>query len=455
MNARIGRTQACLGAGAVFALALATCQPAAPAQALPMYALRSGRTCANCHESPTLDDPDGWVNPDLSERKCNMSCMSCHVSPTGGGLRNTGGRYYGRSTMAMFHTEERSYSDNGRELLPNDVRWKVHTKLAPPMPAWGASSGDEGPEGDEHAMAFWDSRYDDLNADPTWQLGGDFRVAWWSGNGRTFPMQANLHGAWHPAEHITAQGTIAATSRQSRKAEEDPGNPVYAREATVMLHELPYMSWVRAGTFLPAYGMYIDDHTKLTREWVEQDVSSRMDTVYGVEVGTAPNYPHASISAFANKDGGWGTAVTAGWRDLAWSFSGSTMIKQRGGQGRGDLAVVGFSYGFNPFELNNHLPLTLMGETSVGQRTLGGTTQVFMASHLEAWWMLRNGINARLLHEVGNTELGTPSWQHRSSAGLDITPIPGLTLSGIGRVTMSPGAGVVGQDVLLQAHVWF
>ena len=30
-----------------------------PAEALPMYAQRSGRSCANCHVSPTLEDPEG------------------------------------------------------------------------------------------------------------------------------------------------------------------------------------------------------------------------------------------------------------------------------------------------------------------------------------------------------------------------------------------------------------
>lgn len=440
--------QAAVGAGAILALILATCTPTQSAQALPMYAQRSGRTCANCHESPTLDSPEGWENPELAARKCNMSCMSCHVSPTGGGLRNTGGRYYGRSTLAMTHTEERSYSDHGREALPSGLLWRVHQQ-APPMPAGGEPhGGDAGPEQVEHDMALWDDRYDDLNADPTWQLGGDARVAYWSGNGKTFPMQANLHGAWHPLEHLTLQGTVAATSRESSR-------PLYAREATLMVHELPYMGWVRAGTFLPAYGLYLDDHTRITREWVEQDVSTSLDTVYGVEVGIAPNYPHASASVFANADGGWGTSLTAGWRDLAWSVGGSAMLKQRQGQGRGDLAVMGFNYGFNPFALSNGVPLSLMGETSVGRRTLGDTTKAFMASELEGWWLLRNGVNARFIAEVGNPDLSSKGWQTRYSTGLDISPIPGLTLSGLGRVAVVPGSGEVGRDVLLQAHVWF
>ncbi|MEO1173319.1 MAG: hypothetical protein AAFX94_14900, partial [Myxococcota bacterium] len=89
----------------------------AEVEALPMYAMRSARTCGNCHLSPTYEDPDGWDNPELAYRKCNMSCMACHVNPTGGGMRAVGGRYYGQSTLSMYTLQERSYSDTGRELF--------------------------------------------------------------------------------------------------------------------------------------------------------------------------------------------------------------------------------------------------------------------------------------------------------------------------------------------------
>jgi hypothetical protein len=67
------------------------------AAALPLYATREGRTCDNCHINP-----NGWTNPDLSDRKCNLSCSGCHVDPLGGGLRTVSGRFYGESTLPMF-----------------------------------------------------------------------------------------------------------------------------------------------------------------------------------------------------------------------------------------------------------------------------------------------------------------------------------------------------------------
>jgi len=42
-----------------------------------MYAMRSARTCANCHVSPTLQDTKGWNNPKLSKRKFSHR-QHCH-----------------------------------------------------------------------------------------------------------------------------------------------------------------------------------------------------------------------------------------------------------------------------------------------------------------------------------------------------------------------------------------
>jgi len=458
-------------------LAGALLVPSGDVRALPIYAQRSGHTCGNCHVSPTLEDAEGWENPDLSDRKCTLSCVGCHTNPTGGGLRNTSGRYYGQSTVAMLPKQDRSYSDLARELFSDERIWEFKQKRgAPPVTGddgrtipsdeaeaeAGVGAGQTGarlqwgkPLGGHHTMAFWDGRYDDLNADPAVWLGADLRAAYWSGSNSVFPMQLDLAVGVHPVHRVTFSATLGASR--------DPRYPVFARNAFVLLHELPGMSWVKGGVFLPAYGLYTDDHTSFTRDWFEMDIGDPANRVLGVEVGTAPNYPYASFSVFRNAaavpvddDTGWGMAVMGGWRDLGWGIGGHAMVKQRRGEGRGDLYAAGVQWSYTPLHIYDRLPLTLQGEASLGYRVLGNRAQRHVALMQEAWWTVRNGLSVRGKVDIGAHDAGKPgAWQHRYSLGLEVAPIPGVSLTPMVRALWMPSAGTVNPDVLLLTHFWF
>ena len=454
-----------------------------PADALPFYAQRSGRTCANCHVSPTLEDEAGWENPELAERKCTMSCTSCHLDPTGGGQRNASGRYYGQSTLAMLHTQDRSYSDHGRELLGNDLLWKAQNLLGEPadvaqderlIPStredWEAGMG-QGQTGNwaamgtplttEPVMAFWDGRYDDLDADPMLQVGGDFRLAWWSATRTGFPMQADLHAGFHPVHHLMFVGTLAARGRTTGGVYSPP---IFPRRAFVMVNELPYFAYAKAGIFMPDYGVFVEDHTRFTREMFEMDLSTSQDTVLGVQVGATPNYPTLSASLFANdtswldggeKDEGWGATVNGGWRDLGWTVTGHAMHKQRRGLGRGNLSAVGVGWGLNPAYYWERIPATLTGEMSLGHRSWAtGKSETYVASTAQLDWIVRNGINLQITGDHAIPALSSPVLRQRYGATLQVPPTPGLTFSATGR-QMWEGNTNAGRDVLLQTHVWF
>ncbi len=454
--------------------------------ALPQYALRSGRTCGNCHVSPTYQDPDGWNNPDLAQRKCTMSCIACHTNPTGGGMRNVSGRYYGQSTLSTLNTQERSYSDYGRELISAEVRQALMSYLwtpandgsaqrvpGTPIPSnyaqvlagvgqgrsggrtqWGRPFGS-GPS----EYAFWDGRYGDLNADPLLSLGGDLRAAYWSGSSTFFPMQLDLHASLHPLEHVTLAGTLAGRGRVSGPLATVTQDrlPFYARNAYAMVHELPFMAYGKAGIFMPGFGTYIDDHTSFTREYFEMDVSQSEDTVMGVELGVAPNYPYANVSAFTGvEDGGFGLAANVGWRDLAWSVGAHAMMKRRdAADTRRDLDALGLAWGFNPFTLSNAIPVTYIGELSFGRREalVTGEATTFYAMMHEVWVTLFNGVSLRLKYDLGSRG-SDAGLQQRFVVGTELSPVTGFTLQPQVRLLVDRPDGVR-PDFFMQAHIWF
>ena len=84
----------------------------APADARPIYAVRSVHACNTCHVEPV-----DWANPEVKKRKCSLDCAICHVSPTGGGLRTPSGLYYGREVLPRWghRPSEHATSDDNAE----------------------------------------------------------------------------------------------------------------------------------------------------------------------------------------------------------------------------------------------------------------------------------------------------------------------------------------------------
>lgn len=316
--------------------------------------------------------------------------------------------------------------------------------------------------------AYWDGRYADLNADPLLVAGADVRLAYWSGASSIFPMQLDLHGALHPFEHVTIMATAALRGRVGGPVAtfEQDRFPLFARNAFLLIHELPAMAYLKAGIFLPSFGTHIDDHTSFTRRFFEMDVSQAEDTVVGAEIGLAPNYPFATVSVFLNllppdtpegTDPGFGAAVNLGWRDIVWHLTAHGMLKRRDLAARGDLTAGGIGWGFNPFALSNKLPLTYMGELSAGrlQRPVTGSSATVLAMYHELWLTLFNGVSLRGKYELGTRDAEVDGlMEHRLSFLLDVGVFPGLTII-TGTRTQLASSRAGDTDVMVQTHFWF
>lgn len=453
------------------------------APATPLYAARSGRACDNCHVSP-----NEWVDPDLPERKCTLSCVSCHVNPSGGGMRNASGVFFGKSTLPAIATSPRPTADWDRNAPPVGRRDRAtsYTDELPLGPnnfgeaqAWEREPDDHWGLGTPAAApsrySLWPGRFDDVNADPRFAIGVDLRMAALVTGGLIFPMQMDVPMRFHPVEHVTAFVNTGARGRSSGYSDtfEDPHSP-YFREAFLLLHEAPYQSYAKLGRFVPAFGLRLDDHTSRTRRNFELDGALPESRVTGVEIGAAPNYPVVQASWFRmasrarppdawdlmDVDDGWGSALHLGWRDMGWSAGGSGLWRRRPLVEGGDTAAYGLWGSFNPWFYRKSLPLTYQVEADWGtyQRASGRETDQ-AAFYQEVDWLLWNGVNLLVAHDWADPDREVSADEsHRVQLGAQITPYPGFTLDGRVRMLLpaSVGPGDKGDDLdlFLQLHVW-
>ena len=464
---------------------------AGSAHALPMYGARSGRTCDNCHSLPnTWYDP-----PERSRRKCTLSCVSCHVDPSGGGLRNVSGRFFGENTLPMFGATARPLDDSTSRDL---ATWFAATRAAeapgsqpasgPVAPATrqedprgeGAPPADRGPLAfgrplghGSSEMAWLDGRYGDLDADPLLLFGADGRLAYWSAGPLFFPMQADAYASVHPVEHFTVATAVGARGRSRSLTLESDGADQQGRFAVrdlwAMTHEWPMMSYLRVGRFLPQFGTRVADHTAYIRRPFGLSQEDPANRVLGVEAGLNPNYPYVTASAFrlGTKDAtnpvepgdGWGTALSAGWRDLGWGVGASVMLRRRGLDAGGDTTDGSLQWSANPWRYVRDLPLTYLGEVALGtyQRPYSGHQAAQLAWYHQLAWTALDGVVFRARYDFHDSDLEIAGDSiHRPGLGLDLTLYPGLTLGADARVGI-PEQGSGGEDaldVLVQLHGW-
>ncbi|MFT4626843.1 MAG: hypothetical protein ACI8PZ_005523 [Myxococcota bacterium] len=433
-----------------------------PAEALPLYTARSGRTCDNCHVDPT-----DWENPPLPDRKCTLSCMGCHTDPSGGGLRTVSGEFYGQSTLPMFLPSHRGWEDWERGPFWTSPDEKRSNKV--PDLAWGSPAG-------EPTVNTWDqARYAGLNADPALSLGIDARVAAWlmgDGEASVFPMQFDTHAAVHPIERVTVAATAGVIADKQGFGATFERNTAFAvKDVYAMVHELPYMTYVRAGRFVPPFGTRTEDHTSPIRRDFELDGSTMHSRVTGVELGFAPNYPYAQVAVFRpgpRDDGllgdgavpvlgvpGIGVAASAGYRDLGWQLGASAMLKRRPFEFGGDTESVSLQGAFNPWYYTRAVPLTFLGEYAVGRRQnpWTGGPQSHVAGMLEADLLVFNGLNLRLKYDFSDPDTVVGGDQRQTvGLGADVHLMTNTTVTG--QVRVDPNGGDPAYDAILFLHLW-
>jgi hypothetical protein len=327
------------------------------------------------------------------------------------------------------------------------------------------------PLGKPSDYAFFQGRYGILNADPAFRIGWDLRLAaFFSGNVLVFPMQADVNAAAHPVEHVTFFGNLGARGRKTGFADtrKDPQSP-YLREAFVLLHEAPMQSYLKAGRFVPAFGLRLDDHTVQPRRAFEQDGSLPEVRVTGVEVGLAPNYPYASVAWFRggsmsqelpawnlfDPSSGHGTAVNLGYRSEGWSVGASYLSHTRPIVDGGNASSGAIFAAFNPWKYWRNLPITLQAEYDAGtRRRSSGNRARQRGFYQEVAWLAGNGVHFIVAQDWIDPDLDVQdddAW--RLVGGVVVMPVPGVALDMRGRILVPTGEES-GGDFFMQVRLF-
>jgi hypothetical protein len=432
--------------------------PTRPASATPHYSVQSAHACNTCHVEPT-----GWYNPDrYADRRCTLDCQGCHVSPTGGGMRTPLGEYYAQEELAMFGRRPSAAANPGRFLeegYPEEGRFRLF-------------EGFEGwwPGDVQHRTI--DDRYGSINPAPQWQIGGDYRammVLPADNTGRdivAFPMEAQTYVAVHPYSNLTAYLDLGIQGAQDRSFDNVGGTQpadnwvrdrLWLREIFVMLHDLPYSSYVRAGRFNLPYGWRINDHTA----YIRQGMFDQYRQAYGVEFGMAPNeywsnlalyyqgvdnWPGEGVERF---DEGFGATAQGGMRWLGLSVGAS--LHAFAAKNGTDELMAGPMWGLNLY------PVTYLGEVDYRRTTVDGEPgdrNAMFAFHEVRWDAIR-GLAPRLRYEWGDSNMDVrDDHLHRLMVGVDWNIFRGIQLDLAFRqklAILTPDT----RELLVQFHGYF
>jgi hypothetical protein len=251
----------------------------------------------------------------------------------------------------------------------------------------------------------------------------------------------------------------------------DDSHTPYFRDLFVMSSEWPYQAYVKAGRFMPNFGLRLDDHTNRTRREFELDNSIPESRVLGVEAGAVAAFPFIHASYFKMKtkfeepdpwdifdvDDGWGASLNLGYRHFAWSLGASTMVRRRPLDQGGDTDTYGIYGSFNPWYFTTSIPVSLQGEVDFGSaQRASGLEQNKLAMYGEADWAAWNGVNLLLAYDWADPDRDVIDDESgRIQAGAQITVYPGVTIDSRVRYLHVSTPDGNDADLFMQLHLWF
>jgi hypothetical protein len=335
-------------------------------------------------------------------------CQSCHVNPSGGGMRNTFGAQFGRQELPVPQWSE----DTGVEDL---------TKLLPSFLGIGA---------DFRTLYFVRQVPDSLNGvarvdNEFWQMQGDiyfnFRIT----------KRVNLY---------FNKGLYSGF------------------EAYGLLRILPLSGQIKIGKFLPNYGLRLDDHTAFIRTYTGFSPEAGRPELTGMEAYVMPGPLSISAGMYNATDGFGGTGSSAkaylgraeGMFDIGESKSlgvGVNVFRRNHPTGATTLYGCLGSVGLGRF--------TVVGEGDLMkvENSMGSRTGILLYG--EATYGLIDGLDLKVAYDFYDPDKDYKTgYTSRYSFGAEFFPFSGVQVMPIYRVIVEDPTDVKNNEFHFLFHIY-
>lgn len=314
-------------------------------------------------------------------------CQSCHVNPSGGGMRSPFGVQYGRDEL--------------------------------PVPTWAS----------EFDLDDFSTQLTDFVS-----IGADFRTLFYYQQRPDTGSASSTNAFWQ------MQGDIYMNLRLAKKVSIYLDKGIYGGfEIYGLMNILPGNGFIKVGKFVPNYGLKTDDHTVFTREHTGFSAERGRAELTGGELGFSPGPVTISGGIFNARDGfGSGTGSNKAFlgraegifkpsEDINVGIGGNVFTAKQSSDGR--VTVFG---GFASFSYEN---LTMIGEVDLIKNKLAGTTTNGFVTSLEASYVVTPGVDVKLGYDFFDADTDVKSGSRsRYSIGLEFFPISGVELRPVYRI---------------------
>jgi hypothetical protein len=339
--------------------------------------------------------------------KTGARCQSCHVNPSGAGMRAPFGVRYGRERLPVSEWSEDFEIEDLTNLVTNIL---------------GA--------------------------------GADVRTLYYYRQLPDSARPSNSNALWQ------MQGDIYLNFRVAKKVSVYFEKGLYSGfEVFGLLTFLPAGGHIKVGKFTPNFGTRLDDHTTYIRGVTGFSPEGGRPEHTGIEVGFAPG-PITLTGGFYNSQDGFGAGTGNGkavlgrvdWmanlgKDVSLSLGANVFTKQEPGDGRSTLLG-----GLGAFSAGD---LTVFGEADLVRTTAGGATSTGIVTYVEADYAVVQGVDVKVAFDYFDPDKDHQTGSYnRYSIGLEFFPISGVEVRPMYRLVREKPVEVRNDEIHLFVHFY-